>query len=147
VDASLLIIGAGPAGLMAALAAARRHLPSGVLVVDRMPAAGAKLAVTGGGRGNLSHVATKPEFAAVRPHGRFTIPAFRSLPPETLRSLADMGVPTTVDASGRIYPRSQSAAQVRDALFAPALRAGVRFVVRPTRGSPPPPAHPGVDRR
>ncbi|HRT06348.1 MAG TPA: NAD(P)/FAD-dependent oxidoreductase, partial [Kiritimatiellia bacterium] len=64
-DASLLIVGAGPAGLLAALAAARRRLPHGVLVVDRMPAAGAKLAVSGGGRGNLSHVAAEDGFAAV----------------------------------------------------------------------------------
>lgn len=129
-DASFLIVGAGPAGLLAALAAARRRLPGGVLVVDRLPAPGAKLAASGGGRGNLSHLATEEEFAsAFGRRGRFTIPAFRALSPDGLRGLlADVGVPTTVDPDGRIYPRSQSAAQVRDALFAAATRAGVRFV-------------------
>ena len=128
-DASLLIVGAGPAGLLAALAAARRRLPHGVLVVDRMPAAGAKLAVSGGGRGNLSHVAAEDGFAAVwGRNGRFTVPAFRALPPDALRALlAEIGVATVVDPAGRIYPRSQSAAQVRDALVAAAGRAGVRF--------------------
>lgn len=126
----MLIIGAGPAGLLAALAAARRRLPGGVLVVDRLAAPGAKLAVSGGGRGNVSHLATEEEFAAAfgRP-GRFAIPAFRSLPPDGLRVLlADVGVPTTVDPDGRVYPRSQSAVQVREALFAAGTRAGVRFV-------------------
>ena len=129
-DASLLIVGAGPAGLLAALAAARRRLPRGVLVVDRLPAAGAKLAVSGGGRGNLSHEATEDAFAAVWGRtGRFTVPAFRALPPDALRALlAEIGVATVVDPSGRFYPRSQSAAQVRDALVAAAARAGVRFV-------------------
>lgn len=140
-DASLLIIGAGPAGLLAALAAARRQSPGGVIVVDRMPAPGAKLAVSGGGRGNLSHVATEEEFAAAFGRlGRFAIPAFRSLPPESLRErLADIGVATTEDSVGRIYPLSQSAAKVRDALFAACSRAGVKFVFdREVRNLVPP---------
>ena len=114
-DASLLIIGAGPAGLLAALAAARRRLPHGVLVVDRLPAAGAKLAVSGGGRGNLSHAATEEEFASAwGRNGRFTVPAFRALPPDALRALlAEIGIATVVDPSGRVYPRSQSAAHAR----------------------------------
>ncbi|MGD9781380.1 MAG: NAD(P)/FAD-dependent oxidoreductase [Kiritimatiellia bacterium] len=126
----MLIVGAGPAGLLAAWAAARRRRPGGILAVDRMPEAGAKLAVAGGGRGNLSHLASEEEFAAAfGKRGRFTLPAFRSLPPEKLRAvLAEMGVPTVVDESQRIYPRSQSAAQVRDALFCACEKAGVRFV-------------------
>ena len=115
---------------MAAWAAAGRRLPDGILVVDRMPAAGIKLAVAGGGRGNLSHLASEEEFAtAFGKQGRFTLPAFRSLPPEKLRAvLAEMDSPTVVDESRRIYPRSQSAAQVRDALFRACENAGVRFV-------------------
>ena len=129
-DASLLIIGAGPAGLLAALAAARRRLPRGVLVVDRLPTPGVKLAVSGGGRGNLSHESTEEEFAAAFGRfGRFAIPAFRALPPDALRALlAEIGVPTIVDPTGRIYPRSQSAAQVRDALVAACVHAGARLV-------------------
>ena len=141
VDASLLIVGAGPAGLLAALAAAGRRLPDGVLVVDRMPAPGAKLAVCGGGHGNLSHVATEAEFAAAFGRlGRFTIPAFRSLPPESLcERLAEIGVETIVDSAGRIYPRSQSAAKVREALFAAGTRAGVKFIFdREIRNLAPP---------
>ena len=128
-DASLLVVGAGPAGLLAAWAAARRHLPNGVRVIDRMSEAGRKLAATGGGRGNLSHLADEEEFAAAfGKSGRFTRPAFRALPPEGLRALlAEAGIPTTIDPAGRIYPRSQSAAQTRDALFNACSRAGVRF--------------------
>lgn len=128
-DASLLIIGAGPSGLMAAWTAAQRHLAGGVLVVDRLPAAGVKLAITGGGRGNLSHVSGEEDFAAAfGRHGRFAIPAFRSLPPDQLRAeLARAGVPSFVDPAGRIYPQSQSAAQLRNALFDACILAGVQF--------------------
>lgn len=148
-DASLLIIGAGPAGLMAALVAARRRLPDGVLVLDRLPGPGAKLAATGGGRGNLSHLATEDEFAAAfGRHGRFTLPAFRSLPPDALCELfAAIGVPTTVDPAGRIYPRSQSAAAVRDALFQACQRAGVRFAFGHRVESLSPPAEPDAPWR
>lgn len=94
-----------------------------------MPLPGMKLAVTGGGRGNLSHLASEDEFAAAfGRQGRFTIPAFRSLPPKHLQiQLAEAGIPTDLDSEGRIYPRSQSAAQVRDSLFNACSRAGVRF--------------------
>ena len=95
-----------------------------------MPAPGAKLAVCGGGHGNLSHVSTEAEFAAAFGRlGRFTIPAFRALPPEALCAcFAEIGVPTVEDSEGRIYPRSQSAAKTRDALFAAGSRAGVKFI-------------------
>lgn len=128
-ESSLLIIGAGPSGLLAAWTAAQRGDPSGILVVDHLPKAGVKLAVTGGGRGNLSHLATEEEFAgAFGKSGRFAVPAFRSLPPEGLRILlAKAGIPTSVDPVGRIYPRSQSAIQARDSLFTACVRAGVRF--------------------
>lgn len=143
-NVSLLIIGAGPAGLLAALAAARRRLPGGVLVVDRMPAPGAKLAVSGGGRGNLSHRSTEEAFAAAfGRRGRFAVPAFRSLPPDALGALlAEIGVPTVFDSAGRLYPRSQSAAQVRDALYAACTRAGVRFVFDRAVQRATPPAAP-----
>ena len=129
-ETSLLIIGAGPSGLLAAWVAAQRHLPGGILVLDRMPRPGVKLAVTGGGHGNLSHLATEDEFAATfGRHGRFTIPAFRSLPPEALQEqLAHAGIPTTVDSEGRMYPKSQSAPQVREALFNACEQVGVRFL-------------------
>jgi predicted Rossmann fold flavoprotein len=110
---------------------------------------GAKLAATGGGRGNLSHLATEDEFAAAfGRHGRFTLPAFRSLPPDALCELfAAIGVPTTVDPAGRIYPRSQSAAAVRDALFNACQRAGVRFVFGHRVESLSPPAEPDAPWR
>lgn len=128
-DASLLIIGAGPAGLFAAWTASRTP-GARVLVIDRLPVPGAKLAAAGGGRGNLSHLASEEEFAAVfGRHGRFTLPAFRALPPAVLcERLASIGEPAEADPAGRIYPRSQSASRVRDALAAACRRQGVRFV-------------------
>ena len=144
-DASLLIIGAGPAGLWAALTAAQRIPPERILVLDRMAEAGAKLAVTGGGRGNISHVAIEEEFfSAFGRQGRFTMPAFRTLSPGMLRyALARMGIPSDIDVDGRIYPLSQSARQVRDVLYAAATDAGIRFRFQHRVSRLVPPARPG----
>lgn len=144
-ESALLIIGAGPAGLLAAWSAAQLRPAGGIRVLDRLPAAGAKLAVTGGGRGNLSHVSSEEEFAAAfGKHGRFTIPAFRALPPDALRALFHrLGVPTIVDEAGRVYPQTQSAAGVRDALFAACKKSGVEFALGQAVKTLAPPAAPG----
>jgi len=146
VKPSLLIIGAGASGLLAAWTAAQQQ--SGpVLVVERLPEAGLKLMRTGGGRGNLSHQATEEEFATrFGRRGRFTIPAFRSLPPQALCALlAEAGIPTTIDPSGRIYPTSQSALEVRDVLVAACLQAGVHFEFNHAVEQLVPPACPEAD--
>lgn len=145
VDVPLIIVGAGPAGLLAAWSAARLLPPGGVWLLDRMPAPGAKLAATGGGRGNLTHLATEDQFAAAfGRHGRFTIPAFRALPPDRLRALlAEISVPTFADETGRVYPKSQSASQVREALVRACTAAGVRFILPHLVRQLVPPINPG----
>jgi len=112
-----------------------------------MAEAGLKLTRTGGGRGNLSHQATEEEFAArFGRMGRFTIPAYRSLPPDTLCSLlAEAGIPTTIDSTGRIYPASQSADQVRDALVDACLKSGVHFEFNHPVEKIIPPANPNAN--
>ncbi|MBR6022574.1 MAG: NAD(P)/FAD-dependent oxidoreductase, partial [Kiritimatiellae bacterium] len=126
----LAIVGAGPAGLAAALTAARAAPGARIAVFERLPEPARKLAATGGGRGNLSHDASETAFAAAfGPSGRFAIPAFRALPPAVLRdALRRIGLPTVVNPDGRIYPASQSAADLRRALLAAVAGAGIRIV-------------------
>lgn len=129
-EVPFLIVGGGAAGLYAAWTAARVGIRP-VMVLDRMPQPGMKLAATGGGRGNISHAATESDFAeAFGKQGRFTLPAFRALTPDMFRrQLADIGVATVQDSTGRIYPKSESADTFRNRLVA-AIRAtgGVDFL-------------------
>lgn len=141
----LAIIGAGPAGLAAALAAARVAPGARIAVFDRLPEPARKLAVTGGGRGNLSHDASESAFAAAfGPAGRFVVPAFRALTPAALCALLrGIGLPTVRDPSGRIYPSDNSAASLRRALLETVSAAGVRIVSGTPVTALVPPADPG----
>jgi len=114
---SVTIIGAGPAGLMAALAAAEHGAT--VTVCESLPRPGAKLLATGGGKCNLTNILA-PFDLAMRfgRQGRFLLPALAALPPDALRQwLAAHGVPTTVTDGFHVFPVSQRAGDVLAALL------------------------------
>ena len=124
-----LIIGAGPAGLMAAC-----FCQGQTLVIDRMKAPGRKLLATGGGRCNLTHATDAAGIlAAFGRHSRFMSPALHAFPPPALRAFfRSLGVETLEEPDGCVFPVSQSAAGVLAALERSArahgaeIRCGVR---------------------
>src|SRR3954453_12758100 len=112
------IVGAGPAGLMAAEVLAKGGAQ--VTVYERMPSAGRKLLVAGRGGLNLTHSEPMDAFVArygdIAPALRAAIEAF---PPDALRAWAEnLGQPTFVGSSGRIFPRAMKSS--------PLLRAWLR---------------------
>ena len=123
----VLIVGAGPAGLMAAVAASASGRR--VRVCERMPAAGRKLLATGGGRCNLTHASPPDEMAAAfGRQGRVLRAALRAFPPDALRAwFAAAGVPTMVQDDGCVFPVSQKARDVLDALRQQAQRGGAEI--------------------
>lgn len=124
----LCIVGAGPAGLMAAIFAARRGIRT--LVVERNSTAGRKLLKTGRGRCNLTHVGTPEELArACEPYGRFLKHAFYTFGPDRVRRFFhEQGLETKVEADGCVFPLSDRATDVKAVLLDAAARAGVRFI-------------------
>src|SRR3954451_17531557 len=100
------VIGAGPAGLMAAEVLARGG--ARVTVYDAMPSAARKFLMAGRGGLNLTHSEPLPDFlaryGAAQPHLRNAIEAFS---PDTLRAWSEaLGQPTFVGSSGRVFPQS-----------------------------------------
>src|SRR5580692_12393823 len=100
------IIGAGPAGLMAAEVLAQGG--AGVTVYDAMASAGRKLLMAGRGGLNLTHSEPLPEFlrryGAAMPQLEAAITAF---PPDALRAWSEaLGQPTFVGSSGRVFPEA-----------------------------------------
>lgn len=124
----LIIIGAGPAGLFMAQAAAARL--DRVLVLEKMDRPGRKLLITGGGGCNFTHDGPVREFPARYPGGgEFLKPALRALDNRGLRAFfAERGVPSAVeDATGKVFPQSRKAGQVLDALLQACRAAGVEI--------------------
>jgi uncharacterized flavoprotein (TIGR03862 family) len=100
------IIGAGPAGLMAAEVLARGG--AAVTVYDAMPSAGRKFLMAGRGGLNLTHSEPLPQFLAryreAMPHLQAAIEAF---PPQALRDWSEaLGHETFVGSSGKVFPKA-----------------------------------------
>lgn len=123
----ILIIGAGPAGLMAAIAAARAGRR--VLVLEKEAQPGRKLLASGGGRCNLANTLPVPEFMIqFGRQGRFMDPALRALDAHHLREfLAGAGVPTHAPDGFHVYPTVEKAQVVLDALLRLGAQAGVEL--------------------
>ena len=103
------MIGAGPAGLMAAETLARAGLS--VTVYDRMPAPGRKFLLAGRGGLNLTHSEELERFLSryreAAPRLRAAIEAF---PPDALRAWCEgLGQETFVGTSGRVFPKAMKA--------------------------------------
>ena len=123
----LAVVGAGPAGLMAAIAVGENG--ARVIVLDRMPKPGAKLLATGGGRCNLTNTLPTEQFmASFGRQGRFMQPAMEAMDSEALREFFDtLDVPTCCEDGFHVFPTSQSAIVVQKALVQRCEKLGVRI--------------------
>jgi len=124
------IIGAGPAGLIAAETLAKAGVS--VTVYDGMPAVGRKFLMAGRGGLNLTHSepldAFVPRYGAATPSLRNIIEAF---PPTALTAWAnDLGQETFVGTSGRIFPRALKTSPLLRAWLAELAALGVRIETR-----------------
>lgn len=132
---SVIIAGAGAAGLMAALTAAERDGAT-VTVLERQQRAGRKLLATGNGRCNLTNVnACADNYHGADPSFvRFALEAFS--PNDTLDFFKGLGLVTVTQYGGRVYPLSDSANSVLDVLRYACESRGVRFICSsPVRGA------------
>ncbi len=113
----VIIIGAGPAGLLAAGRAA--ELGGKVLVLEKMRNEGRKLLITGKGRCNITNNATIGEFIThVFPNGKFLRNAFSQYYSEDIINLLEKyGVDVSLERGGRYFPTSNKAADILRALL------------------------------
>lgn len=127
---NVAVIGAGPAGLMAAEVLAAGG--AAVTVYERMPSVGRKFLMAGRGGLNLTHSEPLDPFLAryreAMPHLRDAIEAFL---PDALRAWSEgLGQPTFVGSSGRVFPQSFKASPLLRAWLRRLDQLGVRFALR-----------------
>lgn len=118
----VLIIGGGASGMMAALSAAEDG-SNRVMLLERQGRVGRKLLATGNGRCNLTRLGAKPsDYFGAR---GAAATALRHCPPEDVLTFFDeLGLPAAPDEEGRVYPLSNQAASVLDALRLSAAERG-----------------------
>jgi len=123
----VVVIGGGAAGLMAAGRAA--ECAARVLLVEKTGRLGQKLALSGGGHGNITHVSDVPSFLEhIYPRKDFLRPALRHFGPrDTLAFFERRGLPIVIEEDGRAFPASRNAHDVVAALRAWCLEGGVQF--------------------
>ncbi len=123
----VVVIGAGPAGLMAGIFAARGGART--LIVEASTTAGRKLLVTGRGRCNITHDCMIDEFLrACRPYDRFLRHSIHTFGPgKVLEFLHEHGLATKTEPDGCIFPKSDRASDVKRILLETANEAGTRF--------------------
>lgn len=125
---SVLVIGAGAAGLTAALFAAREGARVHVLESSRK--GGKKIIVSGGGRCNVLPSELDPSRYVTASSPRTMRRMLLAWPLDEQRAFFedDLGVRLALEPeTGKLFPRSNRATDVRDALVAAALRAGATF--------------------
>ncbi|NKQ41432.1 MAG: NAD(P)/FAD-dependent oxidoreductase [Sulfurovum sp.] len=121
----LVIIGAGAAGMMAAIAAAEGGIK--VLILEKLPKIATKLKATGGGKCNISNTLANEAFMeAFGREGRFMQYALESLDQQALRDFfATLGIETDVLDGLRIFPVGHQSQSIIGALANEISRLGV----------------------
>ncbi|WP_062110801.1 BaiN/RdsA family NAD(P)/FAD-dependent oxidoreductase [Bacillus niameyensis] len=113
----VIVIGGGPSGLMASIAAAEQN--KRVLLIDKGTKLGRKLAISGGGRCNVTNRLPIDEIIRHIPgNGRFLYSAFSIFNNEDIiRFFENLGIPLKEEDHGRMFPVSNRAQSVVDALL------------------------------
>jgi len=123
----IVVIGGGPAGMMASLFAARGGART--VLLERNEKLGKKLYITGKGRCNLTNAAQPEVFMQnIVRNPRFLYSALSALDNRALMSLIEnAGTPLKIERGGRVFPVSDHASDVTRALESEMRRAGVEI--------------------
>ena len=125
--ADVAVIGAGAAGLMAAIFAGRAG--ARVIAYDAAPKIGAKILISGGGRCNVTHDVVRAEdFNGSRNAIAKVLRTFDVS--QTVEFFAELGIKLKREETGKLFPVSDRAADVVDALLGAARDAGVEIVTK-----------------
>jgi len=123
----VIVVGAGPAGLMAAISAAENG--ADVLLLEKMPSPGRKVLITGKGRCNFTNRCELSDFPKHFPNnGAFLYSALRAFDNQDLIDFfSARGVASKVERGGRLFPVSDKALDIVEALTKAVRQGGVKI--------------------
>lgn len=124
---NVIVIGGGPSGLMASVAAAEHG--ASVLLIDKGNKLGRKLGISGGGRCNVTNAKEQDELIRHIPgNGKFLYSAFQHMDNKgIIRFFEGLGIALKEEDNGRMFPVSDRAKTVVDALVGKATALGVKI--------------------
>lgn len=124
-----IIIGAGASGLIAGAESAR--LGNDVTIIEKNSRPARKVMITGKGRCNVTNACFDLDelISNVPTNPRFLYSAFSAfMPYDTIALIEDMGVPTKIERGNRVFPVSDKAVDIVDALVKNAEDAGAKII-------------------
>lgn len=129
VDFDVIVIGGGAAGMFAAITAGSRG--KRVALLERNDRLGKKLRITGKGRCNVTNDCTAEDFFRNVPrNSRFLFSAVTAFPPARTKAFfEDQGCPLKTERGNRVFPVSDSAASIQEALDRGLRQARVHMVL------------------
>ncbi|HKC25807.1 MAG TPA: FAD-dependent oxidoreductase, partial [Thermoanaerobaculia bacterium] len=119
------VVGAGAAGLMCAIQAARRDSGRRIVLLDSADRIGAKVLVSGGGRCNVTHERVEASDFAGSSRKAIEKVLRRFDVEETVAFFRELGVELKREETGKLFPTTDRARTVLDALLRAAREAGV----------------------
>ena len=129
----IIVIGAGPAGMMAAVKAAETSESMGgtaeVLLLEKMKKPGRKMMITGKGRCNITNAADVPEIIKnIQGNGRFLFSSMKAFDNRAVIDFfEEQGVATKVERGQRVFPVSDKAQDVVNAMVGRLHELGVKL--------------------
>ena len=128
----IIVIGAGPAGMMAAIKAAETSESMGgiaeVMLLEKMKKPGRKMMITGKGRCNITNAADVPEIIKnIQGNGRFLFSSMKAFDNRAVIDFfEEQGVATKVERGQRVFPVSDKAQDVVEAVVSRLHELGVK---------------------
>lgn len=123
----IIVIGGGAAGMIAAIQAAKNN--ADVLLLEKTNRVGKKLSITGKGRCNITNAADIPEIIKNIPgNGKFLNSVLRTFDSkDVINFFEGIGVKTKIERGNRVFPESDKASEVVDALINNMKELGVEI--------------------
>lgn len=125
----VIVVGGGAAGLLASGTAAKYG--ADVVLLEKMSRPGRKLRITGNSRCNLTNIASKNDFIThFGKNGKFLEPSFKAFfSNDLIALLKELGVDIIVESGGKVFPSSEKAQDVVDALVGWVERQKVKIII------------------